>query len=252
MKLGGVKLQKGKWTSIDMFQKIEFQVQKTIGYYKKHGFIQFAKRFFGKLGFEHFSSSLIFRVSDLKEIPDDVKKPYSFHIATIDDIQNKQDHDFEFEYLFTKREIIDRLQKGHRLFVLKENKKMVYFLWIEQKDATIGVWRMPLNIPKDMVYVAGEFTMPEFRNRGIASKLKKEIFHYLKYEGVKKVIGVVNPVNTIAIEVGKKLGRKSYQTITYKRYWHIRHYTVQKFNSDERKTFVTLFKAPKDIWKTYL
>jgi len=70
---------------------------------------RFLKRFFGKLGFEHFSRSLIFLVLDLKDIPDDVKEPYSFHIAPIDDIQNDQDY---FEYVFTKGEIIYRLQRG--------------------------------------------------------------------------------------------------------------------------------------------
>ena len=118
-----MKIKIGKYHVL----KIELQIQKTIDYYKQRGLLQFLKRFFGKLGFEHFSRSLIFIVLDMKDIPGDVKIPYSFHIATIDDIQNEQDHYFQLEYLFTKKEIIDRLKKGHRLFVLKENNKMVYF-----------------------------------------------------------------------------------------------------------------------------
>lgn len=236
-----------------MFRKIESQIQKTIDYYKRHGFLQFLKRFFGRLGFEHFSHDLIFIILDLKDFPEDVKKPYRFHLATIDDMKNENDYqDYSEYYGFTKREIIDRLQKGNRLFVLKENNKMLYFVWTEQKNAAIGAFRLPLHIPQDMLYLGSEFTSPEHRGKGIASKLKKEIFHYLKNEGVKKLLAVISPDNTTNLRMDKKLGFQEYQTINYKRYWHIRYYTVQKYNSDECKTFITLFKAPNDIWKTFL
>jgi GNAT superfamily N-acetyltransferase len=233
-----------------MFQEIELQIQKTFDYYKQQGPLQFIKRFFGKLGFEHFNRSLIFLVLDLKDIPDDVERTYSFHIATIDDIQKEQDYNDGF---FSKEKATYRLRNGHRLFVLNKNASMVYFLWTEQIEA--AVWwfdDLPVHLPQDMVYISGVYTQPEFRNRGIASELKREIFHYLKKEGFNHIIEAVHPANPKALRIDRRLGFREYQTVHYKRYWHIRHYTVQKFNSNERKTFITLFKAPKDIWKTFL
>ena len=233
-----------------MFQKIELQIQKTIDYYKQQGLLQFLKRFFGKLGFEHFSRSLIFLVLDLKDIPDDVEKPYSFHIAAVNDIENDRNFDCGF---FAKRQAIYRLQKGHRLFVLKEGTRLVYFQWVEQKNASIWWFDyLPIDLPKNMAYMAAAYTVPEFRNKGIATKLKAEIYYFLKKEGINYLISAIHPKNTINLNIHKKLGFREYQTIQYKRYWHIRYYTVKKANSNESKTFISLFKFPKDIWEIFL
>lgn len=236
-----------------MFRKIDLLMDKTIAYYKHYGVLQLLKRFFGLLGLVPFSRTLIFIILDLTDFTDDVKKPYSFQLATTEDMQNEQKYqDYIKRCGFTKKEIIYRLQKSLPLFILKENSKMVYFLWMEQKNATIKGFSMPLQLPQDIVYSSGAYTLPDYRGRGIASKIKKEVFHYLKEKGVKKVLAVDLPENTVALRINKKLGYKEYQTVTYKRYWYIRHYNVQKYNSRECKTFITLFKAPKDLWKTFL
>jgi len=236
-----------------MFRKIDLLMDKTIAYYKHYGVLQLLKRFFGLLGLVPFSRTLIFIILDLTDFTDDVKKPYSFQLATTEDMQNEQDYqDYAKYYGLTKKEIIYRLQRGLRLFILKENSKMVYFLWMEQKNATIKGFSMPLQLPQDIVYNSGAYTLPDYRGKGIASKVKKEVFHSLKKEGVTKLLAVVMPENTRALRIDKKMGYKEYQTVTYKRYWYIRHYNVQKYNSRECKTFITLFKAPKDLWKTFL
>jgi len=235
----------------DMFQRIEVLKQNTVDYYKQHGLSESIKRFFEKLGFEHFRRTLLFLVLDLKDLPDNVQRPYSFHIETADDIQEEENDNYGLS--ITKKKARDRLQKGHRLFALKEDSRMAYVLWAELKRA--DVWwfdNLPIHLPHDAAYISGAYTMPEFRGRGIASKLKKEIFHYLKKEGYKTLFAVVSPINTTAVKINKRLGFRAYQIVRYSRYWHIRHYSVQKYDSDESRAFITLFKAPKDIWKTFL
>ena len=233
-----------------MFQKIELQIQKTIDYYKHQGLLQFIKHFFNKLGFEHFSRTLIFLVLNLKNIPHDIKEPCDLSIITIDDIEKIRDYN---NGVFTKDEAVYRLQKGHTLFFSKESNKMTCSIWIEQQNAAIWWFNnLPLNLPEAAAYMSGLNTSPEYRRKGFASKLKKEVSLHLKKEGVSYLIEGLHPANKPALLMDKKLGFKEYQTIIYKRYWYIRHYTVQRFNSDERKTFITFFKAPKDIWKTYL
>ena len=185
----------------------------------------------------------------MNDIQDDIKKPYSFYEVAVADVQQAEHYN---DGWFSKKESISRLQDGHRLFVLKNNEKMIYCLWGQIKKITINWLDINLNIPESMICITGGYTLPEYRGKGIASKLKKEIFHKFKKEGYHHILGFVDPSNFTALKIDKKLCFKEYQTITYKRYGYFRKYIVQKFNSDERKTFITLFKAPKDIWKTFL
>lgn len=235
-----------------MFLDIKNQIDKILDYYKRNSFLSSLKHIFEKLGFEHSSKSLIFMVLNLEDISEVVETPYSFHNTTIADIQDEQDHYFEHKYQFSKREFLYRMKKGHHVYVFKEDNKMVFFLWTEQKGATITVFHMPLHLPQYTSYISGVFTMPGYRNRGIAHKIMKEVIHYLKEAGFTKLLCVVNPKNNTALNIYNRLGFKKYQIVHYKRFWQVRRYTAEKFNSDERKVFISLFSAPKDIWKTFL
>ena len=220
-----------------------------IKYVKKHGFLQSLNHVFERLGFVSWNRTLIFLVLKFNDIPNDISGTYSFHIASTDDIEKEEDY---YDGWFSKQEAINRVQSGHRLFVLEQGGKLVYYAWIELKTVAIRYFDLRFDIPDDMVYFTGAYTSPEVRNRGIASKLKNEIFHYLKKEGFNGMIGVVDPLNTTALGINKRLGFSEYQTVSYKRHWHIRRYDVRKANSGEHKTFVSVFKGPKDIWKTFL
>lgn len=232
-----------------MFLKMKLHIEKAIDYYKQHGFLDFLKQVFRKLGFENFSRSLVFMVLDLKNVPD-VRKSYSFQIATIDDVQNDPDYNDGF---FTKGEALSRLKKGHQHFILRKDKEIIYSLWAEQEN--VAVWwfgDLQINLSENMAYMSGAYTSPDYRGQGVYYRFTKEIFNYLREKGITHIIAGVHPANSTVLNLNKKLGYKPYQTITYKRYWHIRRYIVQKFNSDDCKAYTTIFKAPKDIWKTFL
>ena len=54
-----------------------------------------------------------------------------------------------------------------------------------------------------MAYISGISTSPEYRKRGIAFRLKKQICEYLKREGYSQLIEVVDPENKTAINIDK-------------------------------------------------
>ncbi|MEN6433533.1 MAG: GNAT family N-acetyltransferase [Smithella sp.] len=193
----------------------------------------------------------MFVILNLQDMPDDAVTPYIFQVLTIDDIKKSSDSNYGF---YTTKEVICRLIKGHRLFAYIDNEKNrpAYYSWVEQKNARIDLFRMPLKLPVDMVYHSGEYTRSEYRNQGIASRIKKDIFRYMKNTGIRYILGVIEHDNLIARKISKKIGYKEYQIVNYRRYWQIRHYTIHQCNSDECKSFITLFKAPKDLWKTFL
>ena len=217
----------------------------------QYSFLQFFKIIFQRLGFMCFKRSLIFLHLDLNNLTNDLEQPYSFFMPVTADIEKSKCY---YGNLFSLQTAVHRLQCGHLLFVLKDKDKdkFIYYLWAEKNDATIYWFDLRFKIPQNMLYITGIYTEPLFRNKGIGTKLKKEILHYLKGKGYRHVIEVVNPFNVAALSIDKKLGFKKYQIVTYKRYWHIKYFKVQKFDSENLKKLVALFKTPQDLWKTFL
>lgn len=222
---------------------------KALNYYQQHGLLRFYFRFFDELGFKYFKRDAIFVHLNLNKIRGDPKESPSFVIATEDDIQREQHYD---DGWFGKEKAINRLRSGHLLFVLKESGRIIFFLWADRKSVKIDWFDLSFSIPEDVAYITGVYTHPDFRGRGIASKLKREIFQYLKNEGFKHLIGIVDPSNVIALKIDKKIGFKEYQILNYKRIWFIRYHTVTKFNSTQSETFVSFFcQSNSDIWKCF-
>jgi len=224
------------------------KLEHIISFYRKNGFLMFLKRCFEILGFHYCDRSIIFVRLDLKNIPLNGNEPYRFIFATAADIQKEREYN---DGWFQKKDAISRLQEGHRLFVSKENGKMVYCLWAELNDVRIRWLDLCFDMPSDMIYCTGSHTIPELRNKGIAYKLDAQIAQYFKKEGFRHVIGVVDPANTASRAVNKKLGIKEYQIVRYRRYGFIKYYRVNGMNSDLQKTFIAVFKSPERIWETF-
>ena len=222
-------------------------------HYEQKGLFFLFKLLLAKAGFVHLSRTLKIVKLDLREFEAPKSESSVLCLANVDDINNDKEFDVEF---FTKRKAIYRLHQGHRLFIVKEGHRIVFAIWVESNKNASFWWLddLPLCLPKDMAYISGIFTSSDFRTKGIYSKVRDQLYSLLKEEGITTLIGTIHPDNTLSLKIHllKKSGWEEYQTITYERFCHIRRYTVQKYDSPLHKTFVTLFKAPKNIWKTYL
>ena len=232
-----------------IYMKMKFA--HAVSFYKQYGLLAFLKRLLEpeQFGFKIFTGSLSFLKIDLNNMETDCNEPCSFFIVTVDDIQKEPDYNYGWFY---REKIISRINKGDRLFVLKENEKMVSFIWVEMKSVHLERYDLYFNIPKDMAYLSGVYTLPEYRNRGFAYKLKKGLMQYLKKEGFNHLLETVVPSNTTALNIDKKLGFKEYQRFHYKRYWFWKQYIVNKYDPYQQKKFVTVLKSPDIIWKAFL
>lgn len=221
----------------------------VIDYYQRHGMLQLSQRLLERLGIQFFDRTLIFLLVDLNRLPRIPAKPYSFCLATVEDVEQEQNYR---DGWFTKKEALKRVREGRRLYIVKNGNRIVNFLWAEPEMATVAWFDLHMVLPRDIVYCTGSYTVQDCRGKGIASRMDLEVFHSLKEEGVSYVLGVVAPDNTASRAVNDKTGVIEYQVVRYKRYGIIRYFRVNCINSDEQKTFVTVFKTPSTIWKTFL
>jgi ribosomal protein S18 acetylase RimI-like enzyme len=220
----------------------------AIHYYQQFGMLQFSKRILDRLGFQYFERSLIFVLADLDKLPIAPKKPYSFRLATIEDIEKETDYK---DGWYTKEAALTRIREGRRLYILKDGDKIIYYLWAEPKDGTVAWFDLHFRLPPDIVYCTGSYTIPEYRNRGIAKRLDAEILHSLKMEGFRYIIGVVEPSNKASRAVNDKTGVIEYQTVHYKRYGHVRSFRIHDASSSRQKVFISAFRTPSAIWKVF-
>jgi len=236
---------------INTLLKAKLSIANAGNHFKRYGLLSFIKTSFTHLGFQFFDNTLIFFVRDLETLKNSIRQDYSFSAFSVEDIESgRYDYDDGF---FNKRKAIYRLKLGHRLYVVKIDNKLASYLWVEQVGATVWWFNdLPVNMPKNMAYISAEYTPPEFRNKGIAPRMQSEILHYLKENGIRRVIAVVHPKNTISLKLQKWLGFRDYQVIRYRRFWLIRYYMITKTDSSESKKVITLFRSPKSIWRTYL
>lgn len=228
---------------------LDYYLTRAKASYSQHGIFAFYKHVLTALGFLHFDRSLVFLYLDLNTLSTTSLRHYTFTIATIDEVYNSNNYN---DYWFQKAEALSRLRCGHRLFILKDNNKILYYLWTEQHCACITSFDLTFRLPNHICYITGIYTLPEFRNRGIAFRIKKEICHYLKQIGITHLIEVVDPINTKALSIDRHLGFREYQTITYSRFWIFRYFRINKHSSHEKRHFFTVFKTPEWIWKLFL
>ncbi len=216
-------------------------------YYDRFGLTYLFRRFLAKAGFVRFSRRLIVIARDIHDCTHR-EGPLKFELATLEDIENDETLDIGF---FDKRRTIYRILRGHRLFIIKENRKIQFALWIEKENAAFWWLDLPLRLPDDTAYISAIYTAPEMRNKGIYSSVKDQIYPLLRKEGITRLVGTIHPDNTLSLNIHRKFGWKEYQSITYDRLWHIRRYTVQKHDSPERKVFFAVFKPPSNIWSIF-
>ncbi len=231
-----------KKISDSIFNKID----SLIFTYKIKGASGVIRALLRKLGTQIYAEKLLFFYLNLQSMPDEPKLGNEFRKLKGEEITDNLIFNDGFH---TKNQVEHRLNHGHLLFVHERSAKLVYFVWIEQKDIMIDYFTFDL--PSDVVYLANEFTIPEFRGLGIAKHIRKQIFQYLKNQGIKYIILVVNPKNKAALKLNKSCGFTEYQTLFYRSFMYFRYYKVRSARINAEKTYIKLYKPSKDIWKLF-
>lgn len=228
-----------------LFPAIRSNAFYAFDYYKRMGFFSLVKLIFAKLGISYFHGKLVFFILDLHQCRHQLSSEYSFEIPTITEIDNDCNFDGGF---FSKRKTIKRILRENVLFIEKENSHTKFNLWVERN--VLQIWWFndtQIILPSNSIYVSGVYTAPEYRNRGVATQAKKEIFHYLYNQGVKYIFEAIHPKNDIAIELDKKFGFRECLILEYKKIFVFRRYTVRMKHCTGKTNYISVFKTPKSI-----
>lgn len=204
------------------------------------------RRILRKFGLIFFCRSLVFLHLDLNNYSYR-DQSQGFNIDTAPKEENGSDYN---DGWFNTDNAIKLIREGHSLFISGENGRIFCFVWVKRK-AKITWLNMDICLPDDTIYLTGAYTPSKFRGRVDATKLKHKLFCHLKKEGIRHVIGVVDPSNTTALDIHHELRFRQYQLVRYNRYSFIRHYQVIKSDSNQKKSFFTLSKPPESIWKIF-
>jgi len=99
---------------------------------------------------------------------------------------------------------------------LTKGNKIVCYVWCELTLAHIPFLGLLVSIPDKTVYSLGMYTVPEFRRKGLASKIKLLQLQFLKKHGCQREFFVISINNIASQKVVNKLGYKEYQTVIYR------------------------------------
>jgi len=193
-------------------------------------------------------ATLVFLKKDLNEVNCKIDGEYFFTAATESVILS--DKNF-YDGFHTQKQALNLIRNGKELFVYKEGNDIAYYVWIEKEFATINWMRLKVKFPKEIAYLSAEYTVPSYRNKGIACKIRTELMKYLKKQGVKFIFCVVHPNNEIALKLNKSNGFVDYQIATLKRFLKIGILSIRKNGTNNSRRMFIPFSNTKFAWQCF-
>jgi len=232
----------------------KFSFQKIVEYYREHGFWRSFLHSFVRIGelskeIAFNKAEVIFFELNMADSPYSAKFNRTSHLSRVgkEDIESA-------EYLggwFPKSRAMRYLDEGHILLVLKDKGKVIFYQLLELNKVNIKVLEISALIPADTAYTSYLYTLPEYRGKGIASKVKPLILKYLYDQGYRKVFNAIAPDNIPSQKVNKKAGLNPYQAVIYRRFLFLKYYCVKDYDTNKKKLFLRLGRTDKQMWKAF-
>ena len=233
----------------EVHQLTQAKIHKTLNYYREFGLWKTILRFFESSGVFKRRVFIFFEL----ELKDSISgQEYNNSISLIR--VGKEDLEKVDEYLYEwleKDKALKRLEAGNVLLTVKDREKMIFYQWCEFTKVDIPYLDLSFFIPDDTVYMAYNYTEPEYRRKGISSKAKPLVFKYLQERGCRRTFFIITPDNAVAQRINKKVGYKEYQTVIYWRLLFIKYYCVKDYHADSQKVFWGSGRATQELWKIF-
>ena len=161
---------------------IQVKIQKARKYYKKFGLWRLVLLLFSRIGII-IKREYIFSEINLQDFNLHGKNNSILDLDFVCINKNNFEH-FNFpseEGWLTKDEALRRLTERNNIpFALTKGNKIVSYIWSELTMAHIPFLGLLVSIPDKTVYSLGMYTVPEFRRKGLASKIKLLQLQFLK------------------------------------------------------------------------
>lgn len=229
-----------------MLNFITSKTDSIVNTYKQKGVWGIIRAIMRKEGISLYTEKVVFLFLDLLSLADSKSDAPIFRLLCAHEIRKQKNY---YDGYNSRNQAINKMAKGDLLFVYERDGKFVYSVWIEQNNISIDWFRFDL--PKNVAYLSNEFVLPDYRNQGIAKMVRKHIFHYLRNNGIRFVILVINPKNEYALRLNKSCGFEEYQSVTYKSFFYFRFFEITSANKNQKKKFIRFITPIEDLWKVH-
>jgi len=170
------------------------------------------RRFLGKIIYENislqrfyiFERSLPFKSDGMSSgITKNDSNNFSIRRLTLssDDLLNQY---MKFRDEVKKSEVLEWLSVGNMCLLAMNDEKIVGSLWITTKYYSFSEFKKVKLVLKDTANITKVFVLPQFRGKGIASKLIQNILQIINKEDIKKATAVVYMYNGVSIRFFSK------------------------------------------------
>jgi RimJ/RimL family protein N-acetyltransferase len=177
---------------------------------------------------------------------------YNHHIDLIR--VRKEDLEKVGDYLYEWYEIekaLKHLKVGNVLFTVKDGDRMIYYEWTEFKKVDLPYLDLSFFIPDDTAHNGYNYTEPEYRRKGIASRAKLQTLKYQQENGIQKAFCIIPPDNGESLKFNKKFGFKEYQIVSYWKLLFLKYYCVKDYHTSSQKVFWGSGRTTQELWKTF-
>lgn len=234
---------------LGVFRLIQTEIDKTGDFYREFGLWKTVLRFIENMGV--FKKRVFtFLEMELKDSISVQEQAPGIHLVRV----GKEDLEKVGKYLYEwyeKKEALKHLEAGNVLFTVKKGNKMIYFEWTEFKNIDLPYLGLSFFIPDGTAHNAYNYTVPEYRGKGIASRAKLLTLNYQRENGIRRAFCVIPPNNTVSLRLNKKVGFKEYQTVIYWRLLFLKYYCVKDFSTNSEKVFWGSGRATQELWRTF-
>ena len=222
-------------------------IKKTIDSFKNDGFKCTVKKIWHWLSLRVYRKAIMYEkqliVSNL-----DLTDNLDIRIALKEDIIDEEYKDI----WYTKKQAIEKLSKGHILFLAKNGNTNIFYGWVELLDIKIPwLWIKKLCIPPDIGYMSRFYVLLQFRDQSISKQVLRFIEKYLlDNTPVNKIFCVTAPDNLASNKLFATGSYTSYQHIVYFNLIGFKLYVVRSLE-DKKRRIKKYFIQNSNFWNIF-
>ena len=138
----------------------------------------------------------------------------TIHRATPSEIETYDNYEDTWNSRETMRQ---RLENGHELFVVEFQGERSCYNWVEHGKFLIDCLDHWFELPENSVNLAGGYTRPRFRNKGLMKYNYAQILHHVHEDGIQHVYLNIFANNAPSIRVAEWAGFRAYISLYHLR-----------------------------------